>query len=267
MLDPEYNTQHGRRLDRRDLTTEWLKKPRSAYVWNKTQFEVLDPRATDHLLGLFEPSHMHYEHDRPGDGAGEPSLGEMTAKALDVLERNEKGFFLMVEGGRIDFAHHETNAYRALTETIEFARAVSVAIERTDRRNTLMIVTADHSHAFTMAGYARRGNPILGKMTDYEPSGGAVKELARDLKGLPFTTLSYANGPGYVGGAGRPDLTTVNTEDPAYRQETTVPLKDATHGGEDVPLYADGPQAHLFHGVLEQNVIFHVMVEALGLNP
>ncbi|MDO8632852.1 MAG: alkaline phosphatase, partial [Phycisphaerales bacterium] len=162
-------------------------------------------------------------------------------------------------------AHHECNAYRALTETIEFARAVGVAQQKTNRRDTLLIVTADHSQVFTMAGYPTRGNPVLGKVTDCEAVGDAKGKLARDLKGLPFTTLGYANGPGYVGSAGRPDLTDVATDDPNYKQETTIPLVYETHSGEDVPLYADGPRAYLFHGVLEQNVIFHVMADALGL--
>jgi len=263
--DPEYEGKKGRRTDGRDLTAEWLKKPDSTYVWNKAQFDAIDPAKTKHLLGLFEPSHLHYEHDRAGDGAGEPALSEMTVKAIDILARNEKGFFLMVEGGLIDHAHHSCNAYRALTETIEFARAVSAALDKTSRRDTLIIVTADHSHVFTMAGYSTRGNPILGKVTDCEATGDAKGKLARDIKGLPFTTLGYANGPGYVGSAGRIDLTNVATDDPNYKQETAVPLAGETHGGDDVPLYADGPQAYLFHGVLEQNVIFHVMAEALEL--
>jgi len=264
--DPEYTDKTGRRSDERDLIAEWLKKPHSAYIWNEAGFDALDPTQTKRLLGLFEPSHMRYEHDRHGDGAGEPSLSGMTAKAIGLLEQNPRGFFLMVEGGRIDHAHHETNAFRALTETIEFSRAVEVAVQKTRRQETLIIVTADHSHVFTMAGYPSRGNPILGKVDDCEAIGDAKGRPAPDEKGLPFTTLGYANGPGYVGAAGRPDLTKASTEHPDYRQEATVPLRSETHGGEDVPLYADGPHAHLFRGVLEQNVIFHVMVEALGLD-
>ncbi len=264
-VDPEYEEKKGRRKDGRDLTWEWMKKPDSAFVWNKAQFDDVDTARTKHLLGLFEPSHTHYEHDRGTDKAGEPSLSEMTAKAIDILSRNGKGFFLMVEGGRIDHAHHECNAYRALTDTIEFARAVTIALEKTNRRETLIIVTADHSHVFTMGGYPVRGNPILGKSMEAVPGDHGRPGFGRDRDGRPFTTLGYANGPGYVGTAERPDLTNVATEDPNYQQEAAVPRRSETHGGEDVPLYADGPQAYLFHGVLEQNVIFHVMAGALGL--
>lgn len=284
--DPEYPQQTGERTDERDLTAQWLRRPQSAYVWNKKQFDQLDLRDVKRLLGLFEPSHMHYEHDRATrDGAGEPSLADMTEKAIEMLARNRRGFFLMVEGGRIDHAHHETNAYRALTDTIAFARAVRMAREKTSRDDTLIVVTADHSNPMTIAGYSARGHAILGKVNDAGPyaSPGAV---ARDDLGLPFTTLAYVNGPGYAGASNaqpegpkhrphpttgtvpaksRPDLSAVNTAHPDYLQECTAPLSDCTHAGEDVALYADGPGAQLFRGVIEQNVIFHVMVDAVGL--
>jgi alkaline phosphatase len=278
--DPEYPGQTGSRNDGRDLTAEWSARTNAAYVWNKSGFDAIDPAKTDRLLGLFEPSHMQYEHDRTGDPAGEPSLTEMTEKAIDILTKNPKGFFLMVEGGRIDHAHHAANAYRALTDTIEFARAVGAAIDRIGLSETLVIVTADHSHVFTMAGYPARGNPILGKVAE----GGGH---AHDALGKPYTTLGYANGPGYTGASssrpegpkayphygrgyqgitnGRPDLSDVDTGSPSYVQECTVPLGSETHGGEDVAVYAGGPHAHLVRGVQEQNFIFHVMAEALGI--
>ena len=153
MSDPEYPDMTGERDDGRYLAEEWQEKyPLSDYVWNKTQFNAIDPYSTEHLLGLFEPSHMQYENDRPDDAGGEPSLSEMTSKAVDILSKNKKGFFLMVEGGRIDHASHAGNAFRALTEAIEFSNAIKTAMEKVDLENTLVIVTADHSHVFTMAG-------------------------------------------------------------------------------------------------------------------
>lgn len=279
--DPEYAGRTGLRRDGRNLHKEWLAKhPRSAYVWNKKLLDEIDPKKTKHLLALFEPSHMRYEADRAQDIAGEPSLAEMTTKALQILQQNKKGFYLMVEAGRIDHAHHAGNAYRALTDAIALSDAVKAAQAATDPRDTLIIVTADHSHTFTIAGYPERGNPILGKTR----AGG---ELLTDTMGLPYTTLGYANGPGFTGGktrrefngksesaiaatykgtAKRPDLTDVDTTSPAYMQEATVPLASETHGGEDVGIYALGPNAHLFRGVQEQHIIYHIMADALGLN-
>ncbi|MFN2501978.1 MAG: alkaline phosphatase, partial [Pyrinomonadaceae bacterium] len=123
--DPEYTTVSGERTDGRDLTAEWRSKYKnSSFVWKQKQFDETDTRKVDHLLGLFEPSHMKYEYDRRTDPAGEPSLSQMTSKAIDVLAKNKKGYFLMVEGGRIDHAHHNGNAYRALSETVTLSDAV-----------------------------------------------------------------------------------------------------------------------------------------------
>jgi alkaline phosphatase len=78
VADPEYSTRTGRRTDGRNLVQEWVAaQPKSAYVWNKAQFDAVNPNTAKHLLGLFEPSHMQYEADRAADGAGEPSLADL----------------------------------------------------------------------------------------------------------------------------------------------------------------------------------------------
>lgn len=274
--DPETGGK-GEREDGRDLTKEWLANyPNSAYVWNKAQFDAIDPSSTDHLLGLFNMSHMEYEEDRANDIGGEPSLSEMTGKAIQVLEKNSKGFFLHVESGRIDHAHHAGNARRALVDTIEFANAVKKAYEMTDPNETLIIVTADHSHVFTIAGYPTRGNPILGKVIQNDASGHPKVEPQLASDDMPYTTLGYTNGLGFadlaLGGdtrydepsaAGvRTDLTLVDTEGQGFHQEAMVPLGSETHSAEDVAIYASGPGASMFQGTVEQNVIFHVMNKA-----
>ncbi|MET0815813.1 MAG: alkaline phosphatase, partial [Pseudoxanthomonas sp.] len=118
--DPEDAGSKGRRLDGRNLPAEWSSRPASSYVWNKKQFDAINPGTTRRLLGLFERSHMEYETDRKLDAGGEPSLAEMTAKSIDILQQRggNKGYFLMVEGGRVDHAHHAGNAARALADAI-----------------------------------------------------------------------------------------------------------------------------------------------------
>ncbi|MEO6184840.1 MAG: alkaline phosphatase, partial [Steroidobacteraceae bacterium] len=141
--DPEYPALKGRRRDGRNLVTEWLAaQPDSQYVWKRDDLLKVDTRKVSHLLGLFEPSHMRYDTDRSRDPGGEPALAEMTRKAIEVLRKNSKGYYLMVEGGRIDHAHHAGNAYRALTDTIAFSDAVRAAAQMTDARDTLILVTA-----------------------------------------------------------------------------------------------------------------------------
>ncbi|MDQ6786812.1 MAG: alkaline phosphatase [Acidobacteriota bacterium] len=263
--DPEYENVKGERLDGRNLTSEWLKKYKdSAYVWNQKQFDAIDAKKTKHLLGLFEPSHMQYNYDRPKDKAGEPSLSDMTAKAIDVLSQNKKGFFLMVEAGRIDHAHHNGNAFRALTDAVELSNAVRAAESKINLNDTLIIVTADHSHTFTIGGYPIRGNNILGLVQEVDTHGLLEDKPKSDKTGKPYTTLGYANGKGYRGGE-RPNLTEEQVTNPDYKQEAAVPLNDETHGGEDVGIFANGAGAYLIHGVMEENWIFYAMQDAMRL--
>lgn len=272
VTDPEYGDQHGERKDGRNLITEWQKAhPSGQFVYDEAGFSALKAGAGP-VFGLFEPSHMNYEADRGHDKAGEPALHEMTAKAIELLKASKTGFFLMVEGGRIDHAHHAGNARRALEETIEFAKAVKVAMDTTNPEDTLIVVTADHGHTMSFAGaYAPRGNPVLGLVTDYDnPMHGPAK----DLNGKPISVLNYVNGPGYGQVSGpaytagsRPDLSKVDTTALDHRQESLVPLKSETHSAEDVAVFARGPWAQLFTGSLEQNVLFHFMAHAAGLDP
>ncbi len=266
-VDPEYGSA-GRRNDSRDLIAEWLSSrgQGAKYVWNKADFDAIHPGNTKYLLGLFEPSHMQYEADRAGDKASEPSLTEMTEKAIKILQQNRRGFYLHVEAGRIDHAHHAGNAKRALLDAMEFAKAIKKAYEMTDPDDTLIIVTADHSHVFTLAGYPHRGNNILGLVAEVPLVDGDPTELATDMLGLPYTTLGYANGPGWrdaiATGQKRLDLGAVDTTTLGFLQEAAVPIASETHAGEDVAIYASGPWSHLVRGTMEQNWIFHVMKEA-----
>jgi alkaline phosphatase len=285
--DPEYPERRGERLDGRDLMAEWsARSPGSASLWSREQLEALDLAPVERLLGLFEPSHMQWEAQRAQDAAGEPSLAEMTELALELLQRDPQGFVLMVEGGRIDHGHHANSAYLALHDTLAFSAAVERTLARVDLNDTLVVVTADHSHVFTIAGYPTRGNPILGLVVGNDDRGEPTAATERDGLGLPYTTLGYANGPGHAGASdqqpegpkrfphlpgeqksarsGRPDLSDVDTTSPSYLQEAALPLASETHGGEDVAIYAGGPGASLFHGVQEQSYVYHAIVAALG---
>lgn len=276
--DPEDGGM-GERIDGRDLVTQWLSRYKNAaYVWNKAQFDAIDTEKVDHLLGLFDMSHMEYELDRDSDTAGEPSLSEMTAKAVRLLQRNRNGFFLHVESGRIDHAHHATNPRRALEETVEFSNAVKTAYQLTDPEDTLIIVTADHSHVFTIAGYPTRGNPILGKVVGNDAAGNPRSGMELAADNMPYTTLGYANGRDFgrcrveknadaadrkpTIPCGRSDLSGVDTGDKGFHFEALVPLGAETHGGEDVAVYASGPGSALVNGVMEQNAIYHIMNQA-----
>ena len=258
--DPEYADKKGLRTDDKDLIAAWqAANPGGQYVWNSEGFGAVDAKKASKLLGLFEQSHMQFDADRTASGSKEPSLAEMTTKAIEMLSRNRKGYVLMVEAGKIDHGHHAGNARRALQDTVALNDALKAAMASVNLRDTLIVVTSDHSHSFTMSGYPQRGNPVLGSVVD--PSGKPT--LAKDGKG--YTTLGYANGPGAVAAATpRPDPLKEDTQALDYRQQALTPLGSETHSGEDVVARAAGPKAHLFKGTIEQNTIYQIMRAALG---
>lgn len=269
VTDPENTSSRGSRADGKNLTTDWVTTRTafgpSQFVFNKAGFDAATPANTSYLLGLFERSHMQYEADRlptPSSTPTEPSLTEMTEKSIAMLKKNKKGFFLTVEAGRIDHAHHAGNAKRALLDAIELSKAVKYAYENTNPKDTLILVTADHSHVFTIGGYPHRGNPILGLARDVPNVDGDAPVLSTDSNGLPYSTLAYANGPGYKDT--RPTLTEETTSALGYLQEAAVPMSSETHAGEEVAIYGSGPYAHLLKGTMEQNWIYYVMREAFG---
>jgi alkaline phosphatase len=289
----------GSRTDGRDLRNEY-KAAGYTYVWNQSGFDALSSSTTP-VLGLFERGHMEYEFDRPTDQGGEPSIVEMTVKAIQLLQgesrRGNDGFFLMVEGGRIDHAHHEGNAYRALIDTEALDRAIGAAAQMVDLRDTLIIVSADHSHVFNIAGYPLRplqelpyapkswdagyalagshGNGILDVVFDLDQSNGHVSATG-DADGVPYTVLGYHNGPGYRGTPrvdprtdatpGRLGQVPTGPWHQAYSPEAAVPLGSETHSGEDVAIYAIGAGADAVRGTVKNTYIFHVMKRALGID-
>lgn len=258
----------GRRLDpATNLIAQWQGRTGGTLVTTKAEL-VRNTRSKGPLLGLFAGSHLKYMLERQPDTT-EPTLSEMTAAAIDKAAQNPQGYFLMIEGGNIDHGHHEGRADIALSETQELSRAVQVALDKVDLTDTLVLVTADHSHGFTIAGYATRGNPILGLVMGNDKRGNPTGKPTLATDGQPYTTLGYHNGPGAVSVMPRPapDL------GPNARQQALVPTgsifsKSAslseTHGGDDVALYATGPGSEGARGVIEQNCVFSIIQQAFG---
>ncbi|KAI4826910.1 alkaline phosphatase, tissue-nonspecific isozyme [Pseudochaenichthys georgianus] len=243
----------GTRKDGRNFVEEWtdrMKDKKGYYVWNKKQLLSLNPNNVNYLLGLFEPADLQYDLERNTET--DPSLTEMVEMAIKILRKNPRGFYLLVEGGRIDHGHHEGKAKQALHETVEMDRAIGRADLLTSVHDTMTVVTADHSHVFNFGGYTGRGNTIFG-----------LAPMLSDIDQKPFTSIIYGNGPGYklINGA-RENVSTVDYQDNNYQAQAAVPLTMETHGGEDVAVFAKGPLAHLLHGVHEQNYIPHVMAYA-----
>lgn len=250
MQDEQGNA--GEREDGVNLIDEWKRKhSNGVYVYNRKGLLQTDYDRTQYLLGLFDPSHLQYNLDKTAQ-TDQPSLAEMTEAAIKMLQKDRNGYFVFIEGGRIDHAHHETKARKALDETVEFSKAIDRAIQLTNREDTLIIVTSDHAHCMSLAGYSFRGTDILGVNSEISP-----------IDGLPYATLTYANGPGYRAEQnGRLDLRRQDMTNKDYEYPSLAPLPAETHGGDDVGIFALGPQAHLVSGVMEQNVIPHIVAYA-----
>lgn len=258
MIKPDSNS--CTRSDGRNLIKEWqVLHPEGKAVTNIHDLMSIDISNTSHILGVFSASHMPYHAVKSPET---PSLTNMTTQAIRMLKKNKNGFFLMVESGKIDIAHHGNWAQLALRELYELDEAVKAAMRLLNMEETLIIVTADHSHSFTLNGYPERGNDILG-FGNKKPSQE------------PYETLSYANGPGFFYHR-RNDSNNVNEtwrrldndttrNEPFYRHFAGKYLKDESHGGEDVGVYAIGPYSHLFRGTFEQNYIAHAVAYAACL--
>jgi len=183
----------------------------------------------------------------------------MVRIGIEILKKNPKGFFLFVEGGLIDNAHHGNMAQRALAEAIELDAAIKLGDELTDDGDTLIVISADHSHVMTFSGHATRGRSIL-NVTD---------QFIETRDGLPYYTLSYANGPGpFFDEAGhRRNVTGDDFEAYDFHNPAAVPRNSETHAGEEVLIYAKGPFAHFLSGTHQQSYIPHVISYAACLGP
>ncbi|XP_026744943.1 membrane-bound alkaline phosphatase-like [Trichoplusia ni] len=252
---------NGRRLDGRHLINEWQadKKARNVsyqYVWNRDQLIAASADLPEYLLGLFEGSHMQYHLE--ADSKTEPTLAELTEVAIRSLSRNKKGFFLFVEGGRIDHAHHDNLVHKSLDEAIELSAAVERAASLLAEQDSLLVVTSDHAHVMSLSGYTRRGGDILGPSDD------------KGDDGVPYMTLSYANGPGYrphTDAGLRQDISKLEYRDINFAFPASVPLESETHGGDDVAVFARGPHHSMFTGLYEQNQLPHLMGYAACIGP
>lgn len=262
-------TTGSKRSDTRDLLAEMKAK---GYTVAATRADMVAAGTSpgQRLLGLFTMDHMSYDLDR--NPATEPSLADMTGKAIDVLRNNDKGFFLMVEGGRIDHALHSTNARRALQDTVAFDDAVQTAIDKLQvidpgLKNTLIVVTADHDHTMVLNGYAKRTGPT----TATSPGVlGLVKNITTganvtDTGSNPFTIIGFGNGESRP--ATRSALTDAQVADVNYHQEAVIPMTagNETHGGTDVFVGAIGLGSTGFTGIIENIEVFGLVRKAAGL--
>ncbi len=185
--------------------------------------------ASGKILGLFSDSYMDYEKNR--DFSETPSLAEMTEKSIDVLSQDSDGFFLMVEGGRIDHAGHDNHKVNDALDTIAFDEAVGVAIEHVkSNANTILLVTADHETG---------GLAVIS-----ETLNGALPDSSMDESGNRSLRIERAN-------------------------NITVSWSSDYHTAVPVPLYGFGStlQSLPDNYTIDNTEIFYLMADYFTGNP
>jgi alkaline phosphatase len=217
----------GDRTDNRNLIDEAVAEGYT-HVCNEADFNAVDPSATDKLLGTFADTAMARPYA--------PSLADMAAKAIAILSKNPKGFFLMVEGARIDKAAEVNDALNTLGDTVGFDRAVKAALDfQAGHPDTLVIVTADHA----------TGGLAIEDVPQDEACPEPLPDDPRECK-----NAFQEDGPFEERGGAK-----------FWLDWTTT----VHHTGEDVPVTAAGPHAADLVGYYENTHIFQVMREALAL--
>ncbi len=180
----------SKRKDKRNLIIEAKNQHGYNIAFNQQQLASINDGK---VLGLFANSGMEngiaYSACKKVANCSEPSLREMTLAALEILSKNDQGFFLMIEGGQIDWAGHVNDAGWMLHELLKFDEAVNAVYEWVkDRNDTLLVVTADHETGGFGFSYSRKNVPTAKTLTgngmagrDYKPNFnfGALDNLDR----------------------------------------------------------------------------------------
>ncbi|AKB63934.1 alkaline phosphatase [Methanosarcina mazei] len=270
----------GKRTDRENLTEVLLDK---GYQYVDSRDEMLN-LSSGKAWGLFASSHMAPDIDRTELVPEEPSLSEMTGKALELLSQDKDGFFLMVEGSQVDWANHANDPVYAVTDFLAFDEAVKVAVEFAEQDgHTLVLAFPDHN----------TGGMTIGSDSDSNYTSTTIEDVIDPLKSMKLSSAGIAEKIGtdvssenikaqlktwwgidatddevteileiYNNGEG---LSLDYSISEVINQNHTV-IGWTTHGhcGEDVPLWAYGPDHPAGH--LDNTEIAGYIAEKAGFN-
>uniref|UniRef100_A0A0K0FMV5 alkaline phosphatase n=1 Tax=Strongyloides venezuelensis TaxID=75913 RepID=A0A0K0FMV5_STRVS len=280
--DPIYKNKTGTRLDGRNIIKEWEQLSENHKVFF-TKDDLLNNNYSpkSKILGVFSPSHLEYFETKDElDKETQPTLEEMTESAIKLLSKdNDNGYFLMVEGGLIDVSAHENKGYVAFSETREFDKAIAKAHQLTKEitlksnkynvEDTLIIVTADHSHPLNFNGFPTRKKSVLGaNMADFSkitaPSDNKTMPNLMFTSGRGFNTM-FSKDPN-TGAYIRNNLTDENFRDPNFLVPSCILSKYGSHGGEDVSSFSTGPLSYIFSGNYDNTQIAYNIKYALCIN-
>lgn len=278
---------------------ERFKSAGYAFVTNAADMKVAASRNEKKMLGLFNTGNVDGAYDlkfKKGTTdrfPDQPDLVAQTQAALTVLSRNQNGFVLMVESGRIDKYSHSLDWERSVYDTIMLDNAVKVAMDFAGKRNdTLIIVVPDHAHAMSIAGTfddtlpgttprEKLGTYDKAKFPAYVPDAQGYPErvdLPQRLAVLYGTFPDHCfSGKPYVDGEFVPAVPGPEKGTYVANEKYCVPgavkvtgnipntAPQGVHTGDDVILVATGPGADAFKGRIDNTRVFRIMAEALAL--
>lgn len=257
-------------FDRTDRNlTEEFQEDGYSYVTNKQ--ELLD-NEDQQVLGLFAPAGMPKMLDREDST---PSLEDMTTSAIERLNQDKDGFFLMVEGSQVDWAGHDNDIVSAMSEMEDFEKAYAAAIEFAKKdKNTLVIATADHSTGGFSIGsdgiYNWFGEPIAAakRTPDFMAreivEGADVEEVLSkyidlDLTDAEINSVKDAEATGKYGNIDK-------AIEEIFNKRSHTGWTTGGHTGEDVPVYAYGPSSGKFAGNLDNTDHAKIIFDLLKAN-
>lgn len=237
----------------RNLVNQF-KKDGYSYVTNKN--EMLNDK-NDRVLGLFSPGGMPKMIDRE---ASMPSLEEMTNTAINKLSKDKDGFFLMVEGSQIDWAGHDNDIVAAMSEMEDLEKAFNAAIEFAKKdKHTLVVATADHSTGGYSIGakgdYNWFGAPIKAAkrtpdwMAAQIAKGADVEKTLKENIALELTAAEIDSVK--KAAATKKELEIDNAIELIFDNRSVTGWTTGGHTGEDVNVYAYGPQSQAFAGQID----------------
>ena len=222
---------------------------------------------TDKLIGLFAEDSLSPELDR--ELTDEPSLQEMTSAAIDVLSNDKDGFFLMVEGSQIDWAGHANDAAWAMKDSEAFESAVDAALEFAKKdKKTLVVIAGDHdTGGMSVGGYGGSG-ANLEILKNVTATGNYMASQINEAQSNIQEVIMHYTGISLT----EAEITQIKeASDPALKinsiisEHALVGWTHTGHTGTDIPVYAYGPQAHKFAGLIENTDFPQLMAEAMKI--
>lgn len=265
------------RPDKEDLLAE-LKNLGYEIVNTKDQ---MNSSNANKMYGLFAPDAMAYDIDRAENAPNEPSLAEMTDKAISVLSKNKKGFFLMVEGSKVDWANHANDPVGSATDFLAFDKAVKTALDFAKKDgNTEVIVVSDHATGGLSIGSKASDanydklplNAFVDPLKAAKLTGeGLEAKLDKDRTNIVDVFKTYYGisdlSDDEVKSIKEAKVGSMNyVAGPIISKRAYIGWTTNGHTGEEIALYTYHPKNKTLNGVVQNRDIAKYMEESLGVD-